>query len=192
MAMHVMTRGQAPKFLTLRGNEEEVEDVDLNSDHHMLSLIMPDGSIRGAGDPTAQTSFINSNTVNILLSTPGTRMCFDINMHIVQARPNRAKKVGEPASIVLGMMLAGMLGMTARPVFLGSATTRRAATLGTSKAAKAFTRRTWAITKRFLSRIGTGSFTRAHTKGGYMIDRTDVLDSSRSLPAMARGQKHRD
>lgn len=160
----------------------------------MLSLIMPDGSIRGAGDPTAQASFINSNTVNILLSTPGTRMCFDINMHIVQARLNRAKKVGEPASIVLGMMLAGMLGMTARPVFLGSdvPTTRRAATLGTSKAAKAITRRTWAISKRFLSRIGTGSFTRAHTKGGYMIDRTDVLDSSRSLHAMARGQKHRD
>ena len=69
---------------------------------------------------------------------------------------------------------------------------KRSAPVGTSKAAKAFTKRTWAVRKRFLSRIGTVSFCRAHTKGGYMVDKTDILDSSRSVAGLAKGQKHKD
>ena len=77
-------------------------------------------------------------------------------------------------------------------IFVKNNQEKRRATLATSKAARSFAKRTWAIAKRFISRIGTISFCRAHTLGGYLVEKTDILDSSRATPGLAKGQKHKD
>lgn len=135
-------------FMDVKGTNVAPKDFDLNGNFFHVGLVSDKGelfpstsemaqratsididsrsaflvdTVKANADPLAKADYINADTINYLMNTPGSKICFEVNLKIVMERYKKTKKVGEPVSMTLAMMLCGMLGLSKRPVFLGSA-----------------------------------------------------------------------